>query len=103
MTTSCIEYPVQISNAKRQQIAKNDRNSTFNNVQLTRSPARTADETPSDSSKASALQRRLQSINGHTRDPSTALFIVSHTGRDVTWNHMEKSGSRLLIQISRKF
>ncbi|GBN68558.1 hypothetical protein AVEN_114852-1 [Araneus ventricosus] len=78
-------------------------NSTFNNSQLTGFPARTADETPNDSSKASPLQRRPQSINRHTRNPSTALFIVSPTGRDVTWNHVEKSGSRLVIQISRKF
>ncbi|GBN31572.1 hypothetical protein AVEN_33929-1 [Araneus ventricosus] len=55
----------------------------------------------SDSSKVFALQRRSQSINTPPRDQSTGLFIVSPTRRDVTWNHLEKSGSRLLIDIEK--
>ncbi|GBN54401.1 hypothetical protein AVEN_172555-1 [Araneus ventricosus] len=67
--------------------------------------------------KPFALQKRSQSINTpfkskddstrlkrnqHSRDQSTALFIVSATGLGVTWKHLEKSGS-LSRQIVTKF
>ncbi|GBO33433.1 hypothetical protein AVEN_12979-1 [Araneus ventricosus] len=49
------------SNTNRQQFTNNDSNSTSNSAQLTSFPPRTTDETPSDSSKAFALQRRSPS------------------------------------------
>ncbi|GBM03933.1 hypothetical protein AVEN_185426-1 [Araneus ventricosus] len=86
----------------RQQITNNKNNSTLNTarrllwIKLQR-------EIP----KASAFQRRSQLINTFEVqrrfntfqvdqslpcDPSTALFIVSSTGRATTWNHLEQSG-----------
>ncbi|GBL99552.1 hypothetical protein AVEN_68819-1 [Araneus ventricosus] len=85
-------------------------------------PARTADETLGDSSKdvqktkkknedKDVRSRTTHSIfkdhltrseSIHPCDPKTALFIVSRTDRDVTWKSVEKSGSRVLKEMSRK-
>ncbi|GBN60303.1 hypothetical protein AVEN_172684-1 [Araneus ventricosus] len=58
-----------------------------------------------DSSNSEDVQRRFntrsESIKLSPCDSSTALFIVSPTDPDVTWNHREKSGSLLLIEISK--
>ncbi|GBM12320.1 hypothetical protein AVEN_97830-1 [Araneus ventricosus] len=74
---------VQINNANRQQITKNDTNSTLNNAQLTSFPARTADAIPSDSSKRS-----------HSKDdPRPILLPCIYSVPDITWKSLEKSGS----------
>ncbi|GBM48888.1 hypothetical protein AVEN_36939-1 [Araneus ventricosus] len=86
---------VQINNANRQQITRNDSNSTFNNAQLTSFPARNADETPSDFSKAFALLSCSHSMNTFPVYPYCRVFIVCLTGHDVTWKSLDRSGSWL--------
>ncbi|GBL68332.1 hypothetical protein AVEN_121943-1, partial [Araneus ventricosus] len=107
----------QISNPNRQQITNKNSNSVFNTAR--RITARTADNTSKRDFKSVRtpkliaveqytfkVRRKFNTFQDDSTllcDPSAVLFIVSPTGRDVTWNHLHKSGSRQLIEISRKF
>ncbi|GBM62457.1 hypothetical protein AVEN_207584-1 [Araneus ventricosus] len=59
------------------------------------------------SSNSEDVQRRFnvrsKSIKLSPCDPSTALFIVSPTGLDVTWNHREKSENSANNRDIKKF
>ncbi|GBN67477.1 hypothetical protein AVEN_105914-1 [Araneus ventricosus] len=103
----------QTSNTNKQQFANKDSNSTFNTAQLLTAYQLALQKTlqreiPKACSHSKGDRSRLTGIQSpkttqHLHDPSKALFIVSPTGRYVTWNRLEKSVFRLLFEVSRKF
>ncbi|GBO22229.1 hypothetical protein AVEN_14311-1 [Araneus ventricosus] len=84
----------QFSNTSKQQITTNDSNSTNNSAQRL-----VADQV--------AMRTKLQRDSSHSEDiphgilpPS--IYRVPDRSWTLTWKSLEKSGSRLLIEISRK-